>query len=156
MTGAPGLFNRVSFEQGPGPGERVGDCELEVASGGKERLFELLHEQVRSGPAHALLLFDARAEAPGEPRALGHLARSVRARYGERVRTFVVTAHTDAPATPAWDGPVIEDPAGALHRRFGARSACVYLVRPDGYVAYRSQPADEEKLLAYLASVLVS
>jgi hypothetical protein len=28
-----------------------------------------------------------------------------------------------------------------LHRRYGATSTTLYLVRPDGYVAFRSQPA---------------
>jgi hypothetical protein len=45
------------------------------------------------------------------------------------------------------------DGNGALHRRYGARSECVYLVRTDGYVGYRGQPADEERLFAYLATI---
>ncbi len=150
---SPGLFERVSFEQGPGPGHRVGDVELEVSWEGKERLFELLHDRAGKGPTHTLLLFEA--SHPGLC-PLGHVGRAVQARYGDRVRVFVVSLHVSKPPGLDWDGAVVSDPAGSLHHRFGARAECLYLVRPDGYVAYRSQPADEEKLLAYLATVLVA
>jgi len=155
VTAGLGLQDRVSFEHGPGPGHRVGDVEMEGGGEAPPRLFELLHARTTGGPAHTLLLFDARTETPDGYRALGHLARAVRASYGDRIRVFVVTPHAEAPSPLDWDGAVVPDPAGALHRRFGARAECLYLVRPDGYVAYRSQPADEEKLLAYLATVLV-
>jgi hypothetical protein len=45
------------------------------------------------------------------------------------------------------------DRDGVLHRRLGAGSACLYLIRPDGYVAYRAQPPDAAKLAAYLDRV---
>ena len=50
---------------------------------------------------------------------------------------------------------MVLDATGAVHERYGARSECLYLVRPDGYVGYRSQPADGDKLLAYLERIFV-
>ncbi len=38
---------------------------------------------------------------------------------------------------------------GELHHRYGARSACLYVVRPDGYIGFRSQPPDPEALKSY-------
>jgi hypothetical protein len=54
------------------------------------------------------------------------------------------------PASFAWDGPVIFDVDRSFQQRFGAGADCLHLVRPDGYVGYRSQPADAGKLWAYL------
>jgi hypothetical protein len=50
---------------------------------------------------------------------------------------------------------VLLDADGEMHRRFGARSECLYFVRPDGYVAYRCQPADEHRFSAYLDRVFI-
>ena len=45
------------------------------------------------------------------------------------------------------------DADGALHSLYGARTESLYLIRPDGYVGFRSQPADEDPLLDYLRTV---
>ncbi len=50
---------------------------------------------------------------------------------------------------------MIHDPHGAAHRRYGAGSECLFLVRPDGYVGYRSQPALLDPLMEYLGRVLL-
>jgi hypothetical protein len=50
---------------------------------------------------------------------------------------------------------VLLDPEGEIHQRYGARSECLYLIRPDGHVGYRGQPADGDKLLAYLETIFV-
>jgi hypothetical protein len=144
------LLDRVSFEHGPGPGQRVGDVDLVVPWEGQGRLFELLR-----GTGHTLFLFAGRADGPEGHRALAHLAKVVEVRYGEVLRVFVVTPHGSPPADLPWDGALVLDPGGVLHGRFGARAQCAYLVRPDGYVGYRSQPADEERLLSYLAGIFV-
>jgi hypothetical protein len=49
---------------------------------------------------------------------------------------------------------VLLDPDGETHRRYGATAEALYLVRPDGYVGLRAQPASEEVLLRYLRRVL--
>ena len=50
-------------------------------------------------------------------------------------------------------GSLLFDPEWDLHYRYGAAAECVYLVRPDGYIGYRSQPADGTKLDAYLKTI---
>ena len=42
------------------------------------------------------------------------------------------------------------DQGSAVHKRYGAVEATLYLVRPDGYVAFRSQPARRADLEKYL------
>ena len=50
---------------------------------------------------------------------------------------------------------VLLDPEGDLELRFGAVAECLYLIRPDLYIAYRSQPAELEPLAKYLSSIFV-
>ena len=46
------------------------------------------------------------------------------------------------------------DPEAQLHHLYGARNACLYLLRPDGYVGFRSQPAEFASLQEYLLHAL--
>jgi len=52
-----------------------------------------------------------------------------------------------------WDGSVLMDREHYLHDKYGASSACLYLVRPDWYVGFRGKAADQNRLLAYLAKI---
>ena len=44
---------------------------------------------------------------------------------------------------------VVQDDEGELHQRYGAHSHCIYLIRPDGYIGCRSQPAKLDLFLEY-------
>jgi 2-polyprenyl-6-methoxyphenol hydroxylase-like FAD-dependent oxidoreductase len=144
------LIDRASFEEGPGPGQRVGDVDLAAPWEGKSSLHELLH-----GTTHTLLLLTGHGENAEEPQALARIARAATAAYGDLVHAFLVTAGERALDDVPSQTPLLDDRGGAVHRRLGARAGCLYLVRPDGYVAYRSQPADLDKLLGYLAGIFI-
>jgi hypothetical protein len=71
-------------------------------------------------------------------------------RHADLVQVVRVAAEAPA-AGDAGAGTVVLDPELALHHRYGAEEECLYLIRPDGYVGYRSQPADRAALAGYLA-----
>ena len=48
------------------------------------------------------------------------------------------------------------DPAGQARLQLAATAPTLILVRPDGYIGYRSQPADGAALVAHLGRYLVS
>jgi hypothetical protein len=48
---------------------------------------------------------------------------------------------------------VFLDPDRDAHHRYAATAESLYLVRPDGYVAFRGQPADARPVLDYVSSV---
>ena len=43
------------------------------------------------------------------------------------------------------------DGSGSLHELYGARAETLYLIRPDGYVGFRGQPAEVEPMIEYLS-----
>ncbi|MGI9533532.1 MAG: FAD-dependent monooxygenase [Thermodesulfobacteriota bacterium] len=45
---------------------------------------------------------------------------------------------------------VLIDPISEAHNKYGAKGECIYLIRPDGYVGYRSLPPDLERLQEHL------
>src|SRR3712207_6930239 len=46
---------------------------------------------------------------------------------------------------------VFLDPDRDAHHRYGAAAESLYLVRPDGYIAFRSQPAAAQPVLDHLS-----
>jgi 2-polyprenyl-6-methoxyphenol hydroxylase-like FAD-dependent oxidoreductase len=145
-TETPDLAAWSSFGSGPEPGDRAPDVAYADAGEDRpERLFARL-----DATRHTLLLFDGEAATEGGYRNLREIAARVQARCGDAVRSILVLPRPQLPEAAGWDGAVLLDAEQRLHARYGARAECLYLVRPDGHIAYRSQPADGNKLLAYL------
>jgi len=117
----------------PRAGDRAPDVELAPS----HWLAELFH-----GPRHTLLLFAGRSTALLERFAT--MRDEIEARYGTLVRPVIVRLD---PAHPAI-GEV--DRGGAAHHRYGAEQGAIYLVRPDGYIAFRGAGTDVEVLRATL------
>jgi hypothetical protein len=143
----------LDFQTAPQPGDHAPDVVLsaEAARGAAaSTLFELLR-----GPAHTLLLFDGRAATEEGYASLSRIARRVEERWGKLVRVHVVVPSGERPHALDESASVLLDTNGALHARYGAGAESLYLVRPDGYVAFRSQPAEESALMAYMESIFV-
>jgi 2-polyprenyl-6-methoxyphenol hydroxylase-like FAD-dependent oxidoreductase len=144
--------DRQAFAAAPAPGDRAPDGTATMdATGEPTRLFELFRST-----KHTLLLFDGRAATTGGYKNLDTIGREVRDRYGDWIAVCVVVPASSRPAALGWDGPLLLDVEGDLEHRYGAGAECLYLIRPDGYIGYRCQPASGERLLAYLAKLLPS
>ena len=116
----------------------LGDRELS--------LFELLR-----GPRHTLLLFPGSHDGTTGT-ALAGMADAVRREYSGLVDVHWV-APPDTGDSRSLHSAALRDPQGTLHQRYAARSECLYLIRPDGYVGYRSARAALGPLRAHLARV---
>jgi hypothetical protein len=129
-----------ALARGPKPGERAPEVIGLAREGANapRRLLELLR-----GPEHVLLLYADEA-ADG----LEEVATAARAAAHGRLRALVVVP-TDSPA-PRLRSPILRDVDGGFRAAYGAAGRCAYLVRPDGYVAYRQSPIDSGRLVAHL------
>ncbi|HTR62471.1 MAG TPA: FAD-dependent monooxygenase [Candidatus Binataceae bacterium] len=143
-----GILSAFAAFGGPRAGDRAPDADGLKVAGASRRLFDLL-----KGDKHKLLLLAAGEDA-AELAQLGTIARQVEAQYGKCIATFLVTNKPAVPI-PGWQGATILDSAGALHRAYHAATAGVYLVRPDGYVAYRSFPPNVGHLAEFLSRIFV-
>lgn len=112
----------------PHAGDRAPDAPLADGATAR-RLFDLLH-----GPLHTLLVFAPTSGDHEPPAAIAPLIDEVARRHGSTVVTHVLTG------------------ADAAHARYGARDGALYLIRPDGHVAFRSALDGVSALLSDLAS----
>lgn len=140
---SPAVRDWFGFGGGPGPGARVPDLPVSGIESA-ERVYDVL------GRDYTLLLFDGAAATVEGYQKLAGIARDVAGRLGGHVRVHIVVPSSSRPAALGDQAPVLLDPQAELHRAFGARSECLYLLRPDRYVAFRSLPANGEALQRHL------
>lgn len=108
------------------------------------RVYELLRVS-----RHALLLFAGQTAATGS-RNLAVIGRQVHDRYKGLIDVHLISG-ASLPKGPDWEGSLLLDREGALHRQYGA--GCFYLIRPDGYIGYRSRTPDGDRFFDYLQTV---
>jgi 2-polyprenyl-6-methoxyphenol hydroxylase-like FAD-dependent oxidoreductase len=116
---------------GPRPGERAPFDHFKATHQGAS-VFD-----VCGGVRHHLLLFEGPTPDPHR-RSRRHLLESLLAQYAVEI-----TIHDVPAAEPT------------LHTRYGARAPRVWLIRPDGHLAYTGAPEDIDGLRTYLDRIYV-
>ena len=116
------------------------------------KLTQLLH-----GTESHLLLFAGLASTEADEKyiRLTELASRIEALTANSIKAHLVIIEREKPAHLAWNGSILLDPQGKLHTLYGAHKAALYLIRPDSYIGFRSQPIAEEQLIGYLGKVLL-
>jgi 2-polyprenyl-6-methoxyphenol hydroxylase-like FAD-dependent oxidoreductase len=135
------------FNAAPHAGDRPPDVQLERYPSGEA--VPLRH--LRAGTMHHLLLLGGRRAGPETHERLRSLRDEVARDHADTVAAHVVLL--EAPPMPETDGALLLDPRRELHQRYGASGECLYLLRPDDYIGFRSQPVDAGALRAYLAGL---
>jgi 2-polyprenyl-6-methoxyphenol hydroxylase-like FAD-dependent oxidoreductase len=147
------LRDWLDFGHGPRPGERAFDGALVDETGqDATRLFQLF-----SGRQHTLLLFGGLMNSDESYARLAAIEAWALARYPDLMRSYFVqiVPRPGDPPSILRDGPMLFDKDALLHQAYGARGECLYLIRPDGYVGYRGQPADQLKFADYLSRIFI-
>jgi len=136
-------------QAGPHAGAQARDAGPLLLDGERTSLFE----RMRDG-RHLLLLF-AGSERPGTGlQELGAIAREVERLHGDLITPHVVAAPGPGPGTEPARGTLL-DLELALHRKFGVSGNCLYLIRPDGYIGFRSAPIHLVALRNYLDTLFL-
>jgi 2-polyprenyl-6-methoxyphenol hydroxylase-like FAD-dependent oxidoreductase len=138
-----------SWSNGVRPGDRIPDVQLREPDTGKER--RLL--EVFRGTQHDLLLVAKSPDARGLSE-LDRMAERIGKSCTDLVRTHLIVHSESSPAGSFAATHVWLDPAGAVAKMLGARDSAVALVRPDGYLGLRGQPAALEPLVAHMKRYL--
>ncbi len=133
------------------PGDRYPETRLrEPKTGREQRLLLLLR-----GPQHNLLLLPAVGET-GSLTGVGDIRRQVEETYRDLIRVHLIVSGDSMPTDNAGFSSVWLDPGGSVRQALGARETAVALVRPDGYLGYRGQPASWENLHQCLDRYLIA
>lgn len=150
---SPVCAEQIRRDAAPDTGPHAGGEALDAGpleTDGRElSLFELI-----SGPRHTLLLFVGTQRSPRTDANIAGLAAEVGRVYGDLVQVCVVLPpEVDESAFANSSATVVRDLESALHTRYGADATRLYLVRPDGYIGWRSDRLSLTSLRDYLAKV---
>jgi hypothetical protein len=136
---------------GISPGDRLPDMRLlEPGTGKERRLLELLH-----GTVFNLLLLPADTNS-STLEALGDIAKRVEAAYSGVIRPHLIVPADTGTDTGGQVSSVWIDPEQSVRKILGAADTALALIRPDGYLGYRGQPAAWEGLREYLGQFLIA
>lgn len=131
------------------PGDRFPDVRLrDPKTGRDERMLRILH-----GTGYDLVLLPSVADA-ATLSDFRSIQQQVAAAYGELIRThLIVPSGALLTGLDGFDSAWLD--SGELRKKLGARQPALALIRPDGYLAFRGQPASWDMLRAYLERFLV-
>jgi hypothetical protein len=136
---------------GPHAGTRAPDGPLINLAGEQTSVWSLSpHERV---PQHTLLLLSGPHPSPADRAAFTEIRQVVQEHYRDVVATRLIVTGGAMGHDPAWEAIRYDDPDRATHRRYGAKGAALFLIRPDGYIGFRSRPVNSDATRAYLARI---
>ncbi len=135
---------------GPQPGERAPDAlVVRMPSRETAQLFDVLRD-----PRWTLLLFAGTTPTEHSVTALERISAPLAKTYGTRVAAYLVLAEQPpVPVHENWAADFLMDREHYLHEKYGVTSPCLYLLRPDGHIAFRGRLDDAEKLSAYFERI---
>lgn len=138
-----------AMQRGPRPGDRAPEAR------GLRREWVAdpirLKTLLRGGEHLLFLYFDHGAAAELYARSAA-MADALQPRFGEDLVIYGILA-AGAQAIDHERFPLLSDAAGEFKAAYDPSGSCMYLIRPDGHVAYRSDSIDAARLVAYLQRI---
>ncbi len=128
-------------------GERFRDYTLQSTQGEGTTLYTLL-----KGSEHELLIFTGSEPEAMEIDEINKIVESAK-EYGPLIETHLICGNEEIPAGLPEVPSSWVDSGHEMHKDFGAAKSSLYLIRPDGYIAFRNQPASASDLKEYLATI---
>jgi 2-polyprenyl-6-methoxyphenol hydroxylase-like FAD-dependent oxidoreductase len=141
----PGIGAWLDFSDAARAGDYAPDAELDDYG------FRLSHHI--GSPRFKLLLFDGYEASELGYKQFYDLEHKVASKFCDWVDIYVVVPFEEGEKKLPNYALVIHDHERYLHEYYGASSECLYLIRPDGYIAFKGQPALYEPLEQYLTRV---
>jgi 2-polyprenyl-6-methoxyphenol hydroxylase-like FAD-dependent oxidoreductase len=157
-SGERNLKHWLEFESAPRAGDRAPNGKISDLSGKHEVSFFEISRDLK----HHLLVFVGRHSDQQLSPKIAAVIDLVNSRFQALIKVHVIA--TSADAMKSWKLPfVIEnalpfldlhlDSELTFHRRYGSESPMLYLVRPDGYIGFRTLSIKKESLADYLSTI---
>lgn len=142
-----GMADRILFARGPRAGDRAPEVPLPRRVAGEPAF---LHDRL-AGSAWRILVLVATPDDAGQASRVAHALAGTRPDTAE---VLVVVGDSLTGGALRWDGDTLIDETGEVQRAYGAAGSCVYAIRPDGYIGFRTDRLDAAAVDTYFDRVL--
>lgn len=147
LSRSAGTFNRNA----PQAGDRAPDAR---AVKYPELLPTTLFNELRDTRWQLMLFQGSRSDAATLSQ-LFRIAARIESEFAAEIKGLVILKDVGELNPEQQKRSVIFDREGDMHTAYGADTACLYLLRPDGYVGFRCGPPAESALITYLERVFL-
>lgn len=142
---SPIVKNLMSRKKGPRAGYRMMDTEITFG----KRLFDIVR-----GPKHSLLIF-AGINSNFDLNASLSEFEKMMSPYQDLIKCIFIANPKRINELSQWNEVMIVDDDLKIHALYGANQACLYLIRPDKYIAFRSALDKKNEFREYLKSIFI-
>jgi 2-polyprenyl-6-methoxyphenol hydroxylase-like FAD-dependent oxidoreductase len=137
-------------------GDRIPDSYLlsinEQGSANKIRLHNFIYGKQRLGD-YIVLYFNRQKDAKVGYKNIKELECQIKQCFKAKIAFCYVLPEDNQFFND--NLPILIDIDNATLKRFSVKTEAVYVIRPDGYIAYRNQPFESEKLMKYLQDIFI-
>lgn len=140
-----------TFGKGPAAGKRAPDVYvfLDKENSQPQWLFDHLLEG-----RHALIVFSGcEHHHEKQTETIDEILTKTEKHYSKWIKPVLILAATEKPEKLQWQGNIFYDHQQMIHQRYGASASCLYLIRPDRIIGFRSLPLRWDKLEQYLKRI---
>lgn len=132
-------------------GERVGDYTLLSLDGRSGiQLYDLF-----KGAEHELLIFTGAEPEDMEFDELRKILATIDEEFIGLIKPHLIVGCKGLPPDLMQVSSVWMDEGDLMHGDFDAAKSSLYLIRPDGYIGFRNQPASKSDLTEYLSNIFL-
>ncbi len=136
---------------GAGAGDRAPNATIvRLADQETIQLFDAFR-----GTHWTLLLFTGQKATAETDQKLLSIQQKVSKVYSQLIHSYFVVPDLLPPQGLSGSDSILMDGEHFAHERYGVASACLYLIRPDWYIGFRGGIADRDRLMDYLARILM-
>jgi 2-polyprenyl-6-methoxyphenol hydroxylase-like FAD-dependent oxidoreductase len=149
--GRPIVEDHLSHPEASAAGDRAADAVFVQATDAskKLRLYELLRDQ-----RHHLFMLAGPHPTAGDLHNFQELRNHVATNYPKSVASHVVFEQLEAMPGPEWAADALFDCDRSMLNAYALNCPALLLIRPDGFVGFRSSVSNQDTVQKYLERVL--
>lgn len=148
------LIDRLTDSQGVFPGERAPDANVQklAPDGSTEQthLHHLLFGDRRLGD-YTVLYFNRLDDFESDYLKFKDLIEQCKTSFKAKIAWFYLIPEGSSLFSTSL--PILIDVDNTSFKRYGIKNKAIYLIRPDGYVAYRDRSIQPEKIMTYFQKI---
>jgi len=146
----------IAADQGGSNGPVAGDrapsaTVVRLVDRATMQLFDIFR-----GTHWTLLLFAGQKSTVETYEKLLSLQQAVSNKQGQVIHTYLLVPELIPPQNLSRIDSILMDGERYAHEKYGVSAACLYLIRPDWYIGFRGGILDGDRLLDYLAKILIA